>query len=990
MTDAQPSRNHPEALSISRMAALEANQRLSLLLSTPQPFAQLERLGDDVERIAASDPTGAVLAGEMLMACARTLCARGTGCVGDVAPEDHVAASRVLARLRRATTLALAYAGRLEDAILLGETNRTDALHANEPVEAARALLSLMHPLLKVGRTQEAIAAGESAHAEFLSQSRPDMAARADINLGNVRKSMGDSAATLVHLDRAMAHLGGDAALAAHIENTRGEALLSMDRFAEAGAAFSSALEWARKANAEFAIGVIEGNMADLAARSGSLNDALELFARARATIGARGHGARLLLEESDVLLAMGLTSIAAKRLQESIATVDSMGLRFEGLRATLALSRAHAALRDTPEASRLAVDAIRRAAELHDAPSESRAHALHALLLAEQGLHGPARSALHEATARDSNGAPSDVLGRLLIQSELEFREWGPGAALGSARAAAKMAADLGAAPLEADAHVQLARMQRLSGDSTLAVVSAGAAVEASERVRSALGAELLRRAYLGRSEGAHEELVLAHLGLNSETSPARALEAAERGKGRSLVERALAARSERAPRLLPTKSAAPASMPADAELAGIRGRLEVAYRRMAQPWGNAHASAAVRAGHSSGPAAPDELRGTVAQLESELSQREVAAAAAAGDGGFARWETNAREIQRSLESDQALVEFFRARGEWMAFVVTSGGVSVARLACADSALDQALARLGFQVRKALRDARAGRVPAVDGAHGVLDSLGEWLWAPIAQEVRGRRRLIIVPHGQLHAVPFCAVRHCGNALIDNHDVCMLPCAAMLPLLVGERCSQAVAPSGDHPEEAAPLVVGVADDLAPAIADEARSVAGLLGCVPLLDKDATAEVVASRLQSSSLAHLACHGQFFPEAPWSSGLRLADRWLGVRDVYSLTASPRQVVLSACDTGGLDVMAGDELTGLVHAFMARGSRSVIASLWSANDASSSRIMAGLYADTRTLGARRTLTPSSLRAAQLAERSRSPHPALWASFTFTGTHA
>ncbi len=950
---------------LSAFCTMQDADRVSYLRSRSDAWAHLEGLGDEVERAAARDPVGAAACGETLMATAVRLSAANT----QSAITDGARLAAVLARLRRATTLALAYSGKLDESIALGELNRSEALAAEEHIEAARALLSLMHPLLKAGRTEQAISAGEMAHAEFVQLSRADLAARADINLGNVRKSLGDSTATLRHLDRAAAQLGTDSSMAAHIENTRGEALLALDRFSEARRAFDKALQWAQTSATGFAVGLIQGNLADLAARSGSLHEALQLFSCARASMTARGHSARLLLEEADVLLALGLAPLAVQRLAESLAIVDEVGLAFEGMRASLALSRALAAVGQAEEATRLAAGAAERAVALRDTPGEARALAMQALLLAERGLCAEAAQALQKAIDRDGNPAPSDAVGRCLIGSRLALRQSRPLESMRLATEAARLANEIGAAPLEADAYVQLARVQRLTGSATAAISSAHTAVAATERVRSSLGAELLRRAYLGRSVDAYEELVLAHLGSAHRDSAAHAWEAAERGKGRSLLERTLASRAS---------SNGPEATSAD--VLDSRAQLDAAYRLMVQ---TTRSTAAVTPGTAPPTGHTERVRAIhsrLSQLEGELTRRELEAAAALKQVRWMSSDTSAQQIQEALGADEALVEYFRAGGDWIVFVATRDTVRAIKCGVSDASLNEAIGRVGFHIRKALRDSRAGRTPIADQVAGTLDVLGAALWRPAADFLDLPRRLIIVPHGPLHAVPFAALRHRNCWVIDHHEVSVLPSAAMLPVLAKPQ----------PPRTNSSLVVGVADVQAPEIRREAIAVANALAVTPLLDAQATADEVSRHLSTCHRAHVACHGQFFPEAPWSSGLRLFDRWFGTRDVYSLPSAPREVVLSGCDTAGLNVMAGDELTGLVHAFLARGAQSVVASLWSANDASTSRIMMDLYETPPTLGGAASLTPSGLRRAQLLERARSPHPAFWAPFTFTGVHS
>lgn len=191
------------------------------------------------------------------------------------------------------------------------------------------------------------------------------------------------------------------------------------------------------------------------------------------------------------------------------------------------------------------------------------------------------------------------------------------------------------------------------------------------------------------------------------------------------------------------------------------------------------------------------------------------------------------------------------------------------------------------------------------------------------------------------------------------------------------------------------LIVGVADAAAPRIADEVAAVAhaveGTRRVRVLEGADATAERVLAALADPQveMAHLACHGQFLPEAPQASGLRVQDRWISVRELLALPRTPATVVLSGCDTGSVAVLPGEELFGLPRAFLAGGTRRLVGSLWSVGDLDTCELMVDLHRRWSTVdrdGSRPSLA-SALAAAQRSRRSTAPHPAHWASFIAIG---
>src|SRR5216684_602167 len=71
--------------------------------------------------------------------------------------------------------------------------------------------------------------------------------------------------------------------------------------------------------------------------------------------------------------------------------------------------------------------------------------------------------------------------------------------------------------------------------------------------------------------------------------------------------------------------------------------------------------------------------------------------------------------------------------------------------------------------------------------------------------------------------------------------------------------------------------------------------------VVLVGEQASRAAVRDQVADADVVHLACHGQFRPDNPLFSALRLGDGWLTVRDAYDLDLDGTLVTLSACETG-----------------------------------------------------------------------------------------
>ncbi|MDB9425802.1 CHAT domain-containing protein, partial [Microcystis aeruginosa CS-564/01] len=115
--------------------------------------------------------------------------------------------------------------------------------------------------------------------------------------------------------------------------------------------------------------------------------------------------------------------------------------------------------------------------------------------------------------------------------------------------------------------------------------------------------------------------------------------------------------------------------------------------------------------------------------------------------------------------------------------------------------------------------------------------------------------------------------------------------------------------------------------------------------------NATKNAVLPHLKSSDnhCYHFSCHGGFNPDNPLQSALLLANKEpLTLGEIFELRLHKcRLITLSACETGLIDLNSiSDEYIGLPSGFLFAGSPSVVSSLWTVNDLSTSFLMIKLY--------------------------------------------
>jgi hypothetical protein len=335
--------------------------------------------------------------------------------------------------------------------------------------------------------------------------------------------------------------------------------------------------------------------------------------------------------------------------------------------------------------------------------------------------------------------------------------------------------------------------------------------------------------------------------------------------------------------------------------------------------------------------------------------------------------------EIRRGI-GDAALVEYYLSRHGTMAFVVTRDGARIVDLELPRGEVVERMARLRFQVEKwgygddYCRDRRAPLQRALDGQ---LRALGARLWEPLGV---AHRRVIVVPHGPLHSLPFHAlIGASGRALLEDHVFSRLPSASALRYL--ERPGEASPGSFD---ETNVLAVGVGDRSIPQVDEEVRRVRRRFRRGRILrGRRATRAAFLAAAEEADVVHLATHGVFRDDDPHFSALRLHDGWMSLYDLYGMKLRAGLVCLSACQSGRSWTGAGDELVGLARGFLHAGARTLVVSLWPVHDESTARLMEAFY---RGLGAGRP-AEDALREATLALREEFPHPYHWAPFVLIG---
>ena len=336
-------------------------------------------------------------------------------------------------------------------------------------------------------------------------------------------------------------------------------------------------------------------------------------------------------------------------------------------------------------------------------------------------------------------------------------------------------------------------------------------------------------------------------------------------------------------------------------------------------------------------------------------------------------------RDVQSVLARDEALLAYFHDGKRLLTFVLTAKEIKMTgrsldatRLQGKVSSLMRSLADPHSKKRKVVKKAKALHKLCMGGVS-------------LPKQVR---RLLVVPWGPLHQVPFGAL-HDGKAwLLDSFDFAAVPSGSVLVMLRARadkaRSAQVLALA--NPATELPAL--------PAAEKEADMLASLFGKSShiLRGNNATEAGFRREAPGKQFVHLASHGQFLGDRPMDSYLALAGpkgrkQELTAAEVLSVDLSAaRLVVLSACHSGELAVQRGDERLGLSRAFLHAGARALVASLWELSDDSAVELTRELYAELK-----QGKTPTAaLNQAQrkLKNNKRFTHPFYWAALNLVGS--
>ncbi len=328
--------------------------------------------------------------------------------------------------------------------------------------------------------------------------------------------------------------------------------------------------------------------------------------------------------------------------------------------------------------------------------------------------------------------------------------------------------------------------------------------------------------------------------------------------------------------------------------------------------------------------------------------------------------------EIQAKLDSTSMLLAYYSDGISLWAFNLTQNSLEIVELGAVVKQIDHLLNKLRANIDRALLTHHTSTDATVLNGFlaQILLQLHRLLIAPL--RLRDAERVVIVPYGSLHYLPFHLLRSENGYWIEHCELVVLPAASLITRASPKRKPGALA-----------LAHSWNNRLKTPLKESTDVVHNLGGRIY-----AEQAVTRTALNSSpcQVLHLAVHGTHRLDEPDFSFLELGDGPIYFDDLLQHDLSYELVTLSACESGRSQVSAGDELIGLGRGFLFAGAGALLASLWRVDDAFTSALMNAFY---KHLGSGLGKA-AALRHAQCDLLREYPglHPGFWGGFELIGS--
>ncbi len=868
----------------------------------------------------------------------------------------------------RAKANALWFMGQCKPAVDLFREAALLFERAGNMNEVGRTLSTSIQSLALLGEYESAFAAAEKARKIFSGLGETWRTARLELNIANIYHRQNHFAQALAAYKRAYEELlpHNDAEGIGVALHNMAVCLIALDDFHGALETYQQMRDFCQQQDMPLLVAQADYNIAYLFYLRGDYTRALELLRVSRETCrnnGDKYHLGLCDLDESEIYLELTLADEAAEMAQKSFEQFQELGMNYEAARSLANLAIAAGMQGNSPRSLLLFAQAREIMVREKNQVWPSLLDLYQALVLFNEGSFVEARRLC--TAALNFFGAaqiPSKHVLCLLLLARICLKRGELEDASRYCCEALGFVSKLDAPILSYQARFLEGQIHEALGEPEKAYGSYQASRWALDTLRSSLQADELKIAFMKDKVEVYARLV--QLCLN-------------RDSGHAAIEEAFSYMEEAKSRTLRDLIFGRLHFPfveeseqdeATRHIGDLRKELNWYYRRLERE-------------ELSQDGASPELIGSL-RLRARAHEHELLRLLRNSDSSGAApkslrgSETVSLEaIRAALGPDATLIEYFCIQETLVAAVLKAGSldfVSVTQV----SRLTRSLRMLQFQMSKFRlgRDYVSGFQEALLRAtQNHLRAIYEEIFGPL-RHLLNSRRLVIVPYGPLHSLPFHALFDGQQFLLDSFTISYAPSASVYAL-----CDQEAERHAGRS-----LILGVEDSRTPYIRQEVEAVAAV---VPepeiLLGSSANERALREDRGRSQMVHIATHGYFRQDSPMFSAIRLADSYLSLYDLYHMDLPVDLLTLSGCVTGLNVIAEGDELVGLSRGLLYAGARSLLLSSWDVDDRSTAEFMKLFYSHL----VQHPDKAEALRSAMLDLRTQYPHPYYWAPFRLIG---
>lgn len=352
----------------------------------------------------------------------------------------------------------------------------------------------------------------------------------------------------------------------------------------------------------------------------------------------------------------------------------------------------------------------------------------------------------------------------------------------------------------------------------------------------------------------------------------------------------------------------------------------------------------------------------------------------------------TSLAEAKNNLKADKCIISYYLKSDALYIIGLTKEDVLFEKIP-----IDDSFGELLQRYITALKEPDFSKA-GIQSFHSDGLQLYQKLIEPVEKLVRDASHLVFIPDGNIALIPFEAIPLTDSVdkidyIVNNWNISYTSSVSFLTSLQKRAAKDrkgnilAIAPFVENRFVKQASTLNWANE-------EVELINQYIPSKLLKGAEATEYNFRRLINDYSIVHFATHSVLNHKNPLFSKILFSaddqseeDGLLYARELFGMRIPTEMVVLSSCDTGNGTVIRGEGVVSLAKGFFYAGSRSVVMSIWKANDRTSSDIMSQFY---RYLSEGKD-KDVAMRLSKLdylnSARGFESHPAYWAQFLVNG---